>query len=548
MDFIIIFLPMDIDIPKLREFNDIVNISEISQDAIFIIFDEKIIFANNIAAEMLGFSDTSEILGRWSCEFFSPDSNKVYYKPSGKSTPYRYEIKSRRKDGNIFDVEAQISIIEHEGRPASLIFVRDISERKIFERNLSAVHIHSIELNRINSIEEISKSTLKLMLNNLGYKNSGFGVVKGDNIYFKKNMGNRFNQILHLGEMNSKVMAVRTKETQFIEQSNNGGSINISEICVPIKVDGEVFGVLTIENGDAIAFSEYDKEILEMLSENIASSVTIINQKEKLKQNLHELEMKNRELDEYTYAVSHDLRAPCRSISAYIGFLLEESNELNDKQIEYLDRISDSTIRMQNLIEDLLLLSRINRKFTEIEPIDLNEIVREIEIDYDSIIKEKEAVIEYEELPVINTQRVWIRQLLANLISNGIKFNKSTNPKVIINYEEHYDHHQFSVKDNGIGIDKENFDKIFKLFKRLHTEEEYPGTGAGLTISRKIVESLGGKIWIESEKGVGSTFFITLPKDRNNRDKGTPTQITETTIQNTRMIEVDKSLGVMEIE
>ncbi|MHA2394198.1 MAG: PAS domain-containing sensor histidine kinase [Promethearchaeota archaeon] len=539
---------MDADFPKLKEFHDIVSLSEISQDAIFIIFDEIIIFANNIAAEMLGFNDASQILGRWSCEFFSPESKQVYYKPSGKSTPYRYEIKSRKKDGSTFDVEAQISIIEHEGRPASLIFVRDISERKIFERNLNAIHMHSIELNSIDSIEEISKSTLKLMLKNLRYQNAGFGVVKEDNIYFKRSMGNRFNQILHLGELNSKVMAVKTGETQLIEQANNGGSINISEICVPIKVDEQVFGVLVIDNENAIAFSEYDKEILEMLSENIASSVTIINQKEKLKQNLHELELKNRELDEYTYAVSHDLRAPCRSIRAYIGFLLEEFDELEDKQKEYLDRISDATSRMQNLIEDLLLLSRINRKFTEIEPIDLNEIVREIEIDYDSIINEKGAVIEYEKLPVINTQKVWIRQLLSNLISNGIKFNKSTNPKVIIKYEEHYDHHQFSVKDNGIGIDKENFLRIFKLFQRLHTEEEFPGTGAGLTISRKIIESLGGKIWLESEKGLGSTFFITLPKDRNNREKEKTTQLTEHEVQPAHTIEIDMSPRVMEIE
>jgi light-regulated signal transduction histidine kinase (bacteriophytochrome) len=117
-----------------------------------------------------------------------------------------------------------------------------------------------------------------------------------------------------------------------------------------------------------------------------------------------------------------------------------------------------------------------------------------------------------DDLPTIISQRIWIRQLFTNLISNGLKFNDSPEPKIWITHEDHYDHYVFSVKDNGIGIKEQDRERIFQLFQRLHTQEEYPGTGAGLTICKKIVESNGGRIWVESKVGVGSTFYFTIPK------------------------------------
>jgi len=115
--------------------------------------------------------------------------------------------------------------------------------------------------------------------------------------------------------------------------------------------------------------------------------------------------------------------------------------------------------------------------------------------------------------PTIKTQRTWIKQVFSNLLSNGLKFNNSKNPKICIKYEEKEDTHLFSVTDNGIGIEKRHEEKIFSLFQRLHTQEEYPGSGAGLTICKKIVESLGGEIWFESEIDKGTTFFFTLLKE-----------------------------------
>jgi light-regulated signal transduction histidine kinase (bacteriophytochrome) len=145
--------------------------------------------------------------------------------------------------------------------------------------------------------------------------------------------------------------------------------------------------------------------------------------------------------------------------------------------------------------------------------VNLNELIGEIEQDYKTLILEKDSKIILGELPTIKTQRIWIKQVFSNLLSNGLKFNKSKNPKIWIKYEEKEDTQLFSVTDNGIGIEKRHEEKIFSLFQRLHTQEDYPGSGAGLTICKKIVESLGGKIWFESEIDKGTTFFFTLLKE-----------------------------------
>jgi two-component system CheB/CheR fusion protein len=253
--------------------------------------------------------------------------------------------------------------------------------------------------------------------------------------------------------------------------------------------------------------------ILRDITEKKQAEEKINNLLKELEASNLELERTNRDLDDFTYAVAHDLKTPLRTIESFSSFLLEDHAEkLNEEGKEYLNRMSGASTRMQMLIDDLLNLSRIGRMYTEMELVDLDKLLGDVLQDLESQIKKYKAEVIVNKLPSIRTQGIWVNQLFSNLISNGLKFNKSPIPKVWVDYENQRDCHLFSVKDNGIGIEKEHEEKLFKIFQRLHSNDEYPGTGAGLTICKKIVENLGGRIWVESKPGTGSTFYFTIPK------------------------------------
>jgi len=225
------------------------------------------------------------------------------------------------------------------------------------------------------------------------------------------------------------------------------------------------------------------------------------------------LEQSNAELENYTYVVSHDLKAPLRAIRSFSSFLLDDyAANMNDTGQDYLNRIVKAAENMNALIDDLLLLSRVGRKFTEIEEVDLNELLEEIVSDLRPMIEKCSSEVVVTKLPTISIQRTWIKQLFMNLIDNGLKFNKSKTPRVEVKCSVRAKDYLFRVHDNGIGIKQQYHKRIFNLFERLNSKEEYEGTGAGLAICKKVVENFGGRIWVESTLGKGSTFFFTIPR------------------------------------
>ncbi len=227
-----------------------------------------------------------------------------------------------------------------------------------------------------------------------------------------------------------------------------------------------------------------------------------------------ELERANQDLDDFAVTVSHDLKAPLHTIQAFSMLLMEDyADALDETGRGYLSKVRKAAGRMSTLIEDLLKLSRVGRKFTELESVDLNALLEEIKADLKARIEERSGEVVVEKLPGIFTQRVWMKELLTNLIDNGLKFNKSDKPKVEISCDASEESYLFKVKDNGIGIEEKYQAKIFNLFERLHSQSEYEGTGAGLAICKKVVEELGGTIRVESKSGEGSTFFFTIPKN-----------------------------------
>jgi len=227
------------------------------------------------------------------------------------------------------------------------------------------------------------------------------------------------------------------------------------------------------------------------------------------------LGLKNKELDDFTYIVSHDLKEPLRGVKAFTKLLMEEYSKKLDKEAkEHLNTISDSSTRMTRLIEDLLNLSRIGRIRNVGPDVDLNDILSDVKKDLAYSLEEKNADLNIlGAFPKVTCDRIRIQEVFTNLISNAIKYSKKdVNPVIEVGYSDKGEFYEFYIKDNGIGIEKDYYDSVFQIFKRLHAKGEYEGTGAGLTIVKKIIENHSGKIWVASEVGVGSTFYFTLKK------------------------------------
>ena len=220
------------------------------------------------------------------------------------------------------------------------------------------------------------------------------------------------------------------------------------------------------------------------------------------------------ELDAFTYSVSHDLKEPLRAIEAFSQFALEDcADQLDEQGRGYLMKLSKASIRMKNLIDDLLTLSRAFRQPGHPSRIEVGGLVEEVIAEAQLILDAKGATVEVEEgLPDVLAESTRMRQVFGNLLGNALKFNETERPHVKIGVRStERDRATFYVQDNGIGIDPQYRERIFGIFQRLHPREQYEGTGAGLAIVERVVETLGGKVWVESELGAGATFLFTLP-------------------------------------
>ncbi len=258
-----------------------------------------------------------------------------------------------------------------------------------------------------------------------------------------------------------------------------------------------------------------ERELNYKLEQKVAARTgELVHTTQELEARNQELQRSNAELESFAYAVSHDLQAPLRSIKMFAQLLTQEYQELLQGQPqEYIEYITSSAERMENLIHDLLAYSRAGKNEQTWLPISLEELVNTSIRNLEVTIKENHATVNVGNLPTLMVNPTEMTQLFQNLISNGIKFRGQQQPLIEIGAVSDEDNWQIFVKDNGSGIDSKYHQKIFQVFQRLHSEDDYPGTGIGLSICEKIVKHHGGKIWLESLPNQGSTFYFTLPKN-----------------------------------
>jgi light-regulated signal transduction histidine kinase (bacteriophytochrome) len=256
-------------------------------------------------------------------------------------------------------------------------------------------------------------------------------------------------------------------------------------------------------------------------SDHIAVVQDITDRKraeEELQRTMENLKRSNAELEQFAYVASHDLQEPLRMVTSYLQLITQRyQGRLDPDADEFIAYAVDGATRMHRLISDLLAYSRVGTRGKPFEPADCQAALDQALANLEIAIEEAGATVTRDPLPIVPADERQLVQLFQNLIGNAVKFHGQAPPCVHISAQcrrEAGDEWVFSVRDNGIGIDPQQFERIFMVFQRLHTVAEYSGTGIGLAICKKIVERHGGRIWVESEVGKGATFYFTLPASK----------------------------------
>ena len=284
-----------------------------------------------------------------------------------------------------------------------------------------------------------------------------------------------------------------------------------SFLGVPLKEGGKTIGMIALANKKT-GYNETDKKNIEALA---VAFVEVFMRKKaeiQIKENLKNMKQSNKELEQFAYITSHDLREPLRMITSFLQLLERRYKDKIDQDAnEFIGFAVDGAKRLDAMTNDLLEYSRITRQVREIKQVNFEDVLEEALSNLKVPIEENNAVITHDPLPTIMADVKLKVQLFQNLIANAIKYRSNETPKIHISATRENNQYLFKIKDNGIGMSPDHLERIFTIFQRLHTQEEYEGTGIGLAISQKIVHQQGGEIWAESESGKGSTFYFTIP-------------------------------------
>ena len=485
---------------QIKRLADIVDSSD---DAIIGEDLNGIILTWNKGAEKIYGYSAHEMIGKHIFTLTPPSEQEEISKfmeevKKGRKVAH-YEAQRTKKDGTIVDILVTLSPIKNvngEITGISLI-VRDITERKKAERALAE---SEEKLNATIESSPDSIITADLDLNIVSSNQAAldmYGASSSDELIGLN--------ALELVDPKDRQKLIEATKVALIEKK----SVTLELNSVTID-DKKAFPVEI--SGNSIRDAESNPIGFVAITKNITERKNAEKERETL---IGELERSNQELQQFAYIASHDLQEPLRTISSFTQLLARRYKGQIDKDAdEFIDFIVDGTNRMQAMIKDLLQYSRVQTRGEEFKPTDVQNALDKALFNLKITIDENNAEITHDKLPVVIADEKQLIQLFQNLIGNAIKFRKpDEKPKIHIlsKKDEKNNEYILGVSDNGIGMDQQYAGRIFELFQRLHTRDEYKGTGIGLAVAKKIVERHGGKIWVESEPGIGSTFYFTIP-------------------------------------
>ena len=483
-------------------------------------------------ADVLGKTDF-DLFPREEAEFFTKKDREVL--ASGVLLDIPAEPVLSAQGLRIFHTK-KIPILDTQGRPEYLLGIsEDITERKRAEQRLQVQHDITRILSEAATRAAATPEILRAVCEILGWD---IGIAWSRDL---RTQMLRSREIWLGGHGKFPVFVPATRKIRFADNAGLPGRVWASgqpewiadtsahgdysraaeaakdglrtAFAFPVCSGGEVLFVIEMLSQEARSSDPAMLEMFTAIGSQIGQFIERKTAEDELAKASEDLLRSNHELELFAYVASHDLQEPLRMVASYTQLLQRRyQGKLDATADEFIHFAVDGAKRMQAFISDLLQYSRVGTRGKTFAPVDLNEVARRIQANLRIAIEESGTQLTTDPLPTLAGDDLQLTQLFQNLVSNAIKFrNKDQPPRIQISARQEGEHWQFSVADNGIGIAPEYFEKIFVIFQRLHTREEFTGTGIGLALCKRIVERHGGRIWVESEPGRGTVFYFTIP-------------------------------------